>query len=141
MEPKFIRVTNDTILNISGIFSITRQIVHSQQYQAWDKEYQQLMKDSIEEYLRLNTDELENKSEDNIVDDMYKRFAPIIRKHLEQSIGPQPEPYIYYYKLTLFDGNEIVITEEIFEKLSKLIGVDMTENIDNVFVEDESIDD
>ena len=136
---QFIRVSNDLIINVSAIFSICRQSSHSNKYEEWNHEYVTLLQDVVKSYMNDNIDILDD-DEDKIADALYEKFAPVVRKNLIDSIGECPEPFDYYYLIKLNDGSDICITEEIFQSLTKIINVDMSKDIDNHFMYDESIE-
>ena len=135
---KFIKISDDVILNVSSIMMITRQSVHSEEYDNWMNEFNTLMKDVIQEYMVTHTDMLEDdKSEDELADELFYKFSTIVKKNLEKSIGVQPEPFVHYYILKLKDNLEFPVTEDIFKKLCEIICLDPNETVKNKYLYDE----
>lgn len=128
---EFIRISNDEILNTSVIFSLSRVYADSRDYYEWMEEYNTLLKDVIKEYMSKNIEELtDDRNEDQLADELYERFAPVVKRNLEKNIGKCPDAHEYIYILKLIDGTERTIKESVFKSIVKEIGIDMNKVIE-----------
>ena len=133
---KFIRISNNEIINSSVIVSIQRYLTTSSKYNQWHDAYNSLIQDVTKKYLDDHRGQLEEAladgmSEDEIVSDLYKRFTPIIRKNIESEYGREPEPFTHMYKIFLANNEERNITEEVFNDICKELSIDMSKTYDD----------
>lgn len=138
---QFIRVSNDLIINVSSIFSISRSSQRSPDYDIWYDKYNSLLNDVIKEYINTNGDTIKDKeNSDKYFLELRNKFDPYVKKNLISTIGECPKPFDVYYILKLRDGTEINITEEIFKTLSKIININMDNELINHFMDEDDYD-
>lgn len=127
--PKFIRITNDVIINTDSIMTIERQWENSNTYDEFVSHYNELMKSTTEEYIKKHPEILvNNEDEAEIADIMFKKFDSIIRNQIKKDWGYIPEPWDTKYIIKLFSGIEYTISDEIYYQILKVIGIEPTEN-------------
>ncbi len=127
--PKFIRITNDVIINTDSIMTIERQWENSNTYDEFVSHYNELMKSTTEEYIKKHPEILvNNEDEAEIADIMFKKFDNIIRNQIKKDWGYIPEPWDTKYIIKLFSGIEYTISDEIYYQILKVIGIEPTEN-------------
>ena len=127
--PKFIRITNDVIINTDSIMTIERQWENSNTYDEFVSHYNELMKSTTEEYIKKHPEILvNNEDEAEIADIMFKKFDNIIRNKIKKDWGYIPEPWDTKYIIKLFSGIEYTISDEIYYQILKVIGIEPTEN-------------
>ena len=127
--PKFVRISNDTIINTSHIVSINREWINSYAYSTYMEQYSDLMKKATDEYIKQHPEVLmTDASESEIADLMYQKFDVYIKRQLEQEYGVTPEPWDVKYKIKMIDGTEIFIQTEIYYQIISVIGIDMDDD-------------
>lgn len=115
-------VNNDTIVNVESIYSVERYPVENEDYNIWHEKFRSLMKDVIEQYMKENIDILMNNNDDDeIVNELYGKFEPIIRRNIEKEYGVMPEQYVYNYIITMNTGKELQTDEKTFNKICELV--------------------
>ena len=128
--PKFVRVSNDTIINTSHIVSINREWINSYEYNTYMEQYSDLMKKATDEYIKQHPEVLmTDEGESEIADLMYQKFDVHIKRQLEQEYGVIPEPWDVNYKIKMIDGTEIDIQTEIYYQIMSVIGINMDDDI------------
>ena len=128
--PKFVRISNDTIINTSHIVSISREWTNSYAYNTYMEQYSDLMKKTTDEYIKQHPDVLlTDKSESEIADLMYQKFDVYIKRQLEQEYGKTPEPWDVNYKIKMIDGTEFFVHTEIYYQIMSVIGINMNDDI------------
>ena len=128
--PKFVRISNDTIINTSHIVSISREWTNSYAYNTYMEQYSDLMKKATDEYIKQHPDVLlTDKSESEIADLMYQKFDVYIKRQLEQEYGKTPEPWDVNYKIKMIDGTEFFVQTEIYYQIMSVIGINMNDGI------------
>lgn len=127
--PKFIRISNDTIINTSHIVSINREWINSYAYSTYMEQYSDLMKKATDEYIKQHPEVLmTDAGESEIADLMYQKFDVYVKKQLEQDYGTMPEPWDVKYKIKMIDGTEIFVQTEIYYQIISVIGIDMDDD-------------
>ena len=128
--PKFVRISNDTIINTSHIVSISREWTNSYAYNTYMEQYSDLMKKTTDEYIKQHPDVLlTDKSESEIADLMYQKFDVYIKRQLEQEYGKTPEPWDVNYKIKMIDGTEFFVQTEIYYQIMSVIGINMNDGM------------
>ena len=124
----FIKVNYNTILNLSAIMMIERRNMPSTEYEEWNNMYTSLMKDVSEQYMQEHADDLYSISSDEMANSLYEKFSTVVKKHVEEEMGPQPEPFCYEYVIILNNDVEIIIDEIDFKKLCDVLNIDMDDD-------------
>lgn len=127
--PKFIRITNDVIINTDSIMTIERQWENSNNYDEFVSHYNELMKSTTEEYIKKHPEILvNNEDEGEIADIMFQKFDTIIKNQIKKDWGYIPEPWDTKYIIKLFSGIEYTISDEIYYQILQVIGIEPAEN-------------
>ena len=123
---EFIKINNNTIVNLNAIYTIIRYSINNISYEEWQNMYSGLLRDVSEQYMKLHADEINLEEDDiEIADKLYAKFESVVRRNVEEELGPQPEPFTFAYKIVLGNSQEVDITEETYNMLCNKIGIDM----------------
>ena len=125
----FIRVSQDTIININEVKEINRYY-STTEFDEWLIAYNTTMDMKINQYFLesgIDKFKLEEDKRNELIYSLKDKYDYEIRK----KIGPKPELYVYSYYLTLLNNATIQISKRAFFDICKKYDIDPERNVSN----------
>ena len=136
----YIKITKDRVINISNIIRIDRFSMRTasiSEINEWEEKYDELMNKIKTTYILKHPEILESdKTDSEILDIIHKKFD----KHIKNYIGEQPDYIINNYLILTRTKDTYYISEETYNKLCKILNIDMSTKFDDFINDSETID-
>lgn len=136
----YIKITKDRVINISNIIRIDRFSMRTasiSEINEWEEKYDELMNKLKTTYILKHPEILaSDKTDSEILDIIHKKFD----KHIKNYIGEQPDSIINNYLILTRTKDTYYISEETYNKLCKILNIDMSSKFDDFVNDSETID-
>lgn len=129
-EHRFLRISQDTIVNADDIVSICRYWEETH-FSDWLKSYNNEKNNYIDRYKKSNPD----YTEEDI-----KKIEPMVHDRIIKVVGPKPDLHAYTYYLELSNNSVIEISEHSANVLCKALNIDINEPVVESYMNDDGGD-
>ena len=126
----FIKIDNNIAISVSSIKYIRRYSVDNDFYHEWYNAYNTLMNDVTEQYLK--TSNTEQEIDDELIDNIHKKFNNIVKNSIENELGPKPEPFVFEYEICIDNNTKFQIDEQYFNLICNELNIPMNDCHDDM---------